>query len=255
MYYKLDNFYQNHRRYASSRSDKQLGGQKVSISDAKSSCSPIWAYAPEDSDVTDESLVYNPCGLIAWSMFNDTISLYKYNNTLKDSSTLICSGPRSIGSDNPIEGIQCTKVGIAWASDRDVKFKKPTGSDLGNRMYPNTYFNESGHVIPNHADEDFMVWMRTAALPNFRKLYRIINTDLTPGIYYFEIEYNYPVKDFGGKKTVILSNVSFLGGDNLFLAISYVSVGGICLVLAALFLLAWIAQFLFHKMKSKKATA
>jgi hypothetical protein len=32
-------------------------------------------------------------------------------------------------------------------------------------------------------DEDFVVWMRTAGLPTFKKLHRIINTDLQPGTY------------------------------------------------------------------------
>ena len=31
------------------------------------------------------------------------------------------------------------------------------------------------------------MWMRTAGLPTFKKLYRIINTDLTPGVYTVEI--------------------------------------------------------------------
>lgn len=36
MYYKLDNFYQNHRRYASSRNDYQLAGYFRSASDLRS---------------------------------------------------------------------------------------------------------------------------------------------------------------------------------------------------------------------------
>jgi len=36
-------------------------------------------------------------------------------------------------------------------------------------------------------DPDFIVWMRTAALPNFRKLYRIINETLAPGVYTFTV--------------------------------------------------------------------
>lgn len=43
-------------------------------------------------------------------------------------------------------------------------------------------------VISNFEDEDFIVWMRTAGLPTFKKLYRIIDTDLQPGSYRVEIE-------------------------------------------------------------------
>ena len=32
-------------------------------------------------------------------------------------------------------------------------------------------------------DEDFIVWMRTAGLPHFKKLHRIIDTDLSAGTY------------------------------------------------------------------------
>ena len=39
MYYKLTNYYQNHRRYVRSRDDKQLQGEAiVGISDLESSC-------------------------------------------------------------------------------------------------------------------------------------------------------------------------------------------------------------------------
>lgn len=252
MYYKLDNFYQNHRRYVSSRSDSQLGGSSVDASAAEESCSPIWAYAPRGAGASSvsESAIINPCGLIAWSMFNDSISLYKYDDATLTNSSLICSGPRPIGSENPDPNSKCTKSGIAWSSDRNVKFKKPSSSK--NRMHPMDYYNETGHTIPSHDDEDFMVWMRTAALPSFRKLYRIIQQDLDPGTYYFHINNRYPVGSFSGKKSVILSTISFLGGENLFLAISYVCVGGICLFLAVGFFVGWMLQLVVQRVKRSR---
>jgi hypothetical protein len=60
VYYQLDNFYQNHRRYVKSRSDKQLRGEEVTAADL-SDCDPL--------DKQGDKIL-NPCGLIANSMFN-----------------------------------------------------------------------------------------------------------------------------------------------------------------------------------------
>ena len=45
LYYQLDNFYQNHRRYVKSRSNTQLNGgdgKLMSASDVKSDCDPVY---------------------------------------------------------------------------------------------------------------------------------------------------------------------------------------------------------------------
>lgn len=62
LYYKLTNFYQNHRKYVKSLSYNQLHGDIISEAEAKASCAPI--------DVNPQGQIYYPCGLIANSMFN-----------------------------------------------------------------------------------------------------------------------------------------------------------------------------------------
>ena len=101
-----------------------------------------------------------------------------------------------------------------------------------------------------YQNEDFIVWMRTAALPNFRKLYRRVShadpketqfkDGLPAGKYLVEIEYNYPVVSFDGTKTLILANTSWMGGKNNFLAIAYFVVSLICLILGVVFLIIHI---------------
>lgn len=79
-----------------------------------------------------EEDVYNPCGLIAWSMFNDTF-------ILRNTTGIVCNGP---SPDN----VLCTKEGIAWSSDVQTKFKPPYAK---NRIHPQEYYNETGHKVYN----------------------------------------------------------------------------------------------------------
>jgi len=193
MYYKLTNYYQNHRRYVQSWNDAQLQGQTVSYSDV-SDCSP----ADSQGGSSSNSAVFYPCGLIARSFFNDTFQLLYPNKTF----------------------VPLQKEGIAWDSDIDHKFKNPNRGANGVR------------VIDDFQDEDFIVWMRTAGLPTFKKLYRIIKTDLDSATYTVVINNYYPTGQFSGNKYVVLSTVSWMGGKNPFLGYAYIVVGGLCFVLA-----------------------
>lgn len=46
---------------------------------------------------------------------------------------------------------------------------------------------------------------------------------------------DFPVKKYGGTKAIIISTRTVMGGRNPFLGIAYVVVGGLCIVLGALF--------------------
>lgn len=207
MYYRLENYYQNHRRYVKSRNDNQLRGEKVERYEDLADCDPFIS----EGDSTDPNKFYLPCGLIARSMFNDTFTLFKSDGT----------------------PIPLRKNGIAWESDRDKKFKNPPPDAKGIR------------IIPDFEDEDFIVWMRTAGLPDFKKLYRIIEQPIEPGDYVVRVVSNYPVESFEGRKHIVLSTTTWIGGKNPFLGYAYIVVGAICLLQGIVF-------FVKHKVAPRK---
>jgi len=117
LYFELSNFYQNHRRYVKSRNDNQL----MSNSDATTTdqCSPI--------DVTASDTAIYPCGLIAWSVFNDTIYAMSNDGTADRYYTdyiMVRDAGASTCNNNNCIMKATTSDGIAWSSDKDDKFEK-----------------------------------------------------------------------------------------------------------------------------------
>lgn len=84
--------------------------------------------------------------------------------------------------------------------------------------------------------------MRTAGLPNFRKLWGRITETLPAGTYTVRINNNYEVASFDGKKSFVISTTNALGGKNYFLAICYIVVGALCIVFAIIFLVAYLKK-------------
>ncbi len=216
MYYELDQFYQNHRRYVKSRDDRQLKGELRSAADLTTTCDPlVYGDIPNPEG---QSRILHPCGLIANSYFNDTFTL---------ASASLAGNSVDAGLD---------ETGIAWATDRTNKFQAvaPTVKDQNKGQYQ--FISETYPGLVDVTNEHFIVWMRTAALPKFRKLYARFNTTLEANTeLVFKIGVNFPVSAFSGSKSVVISTVSFLGGKNDFLGIAYIVVGATCAALAIAF--------------------
>lgn len=98
-------------------------------------------------------------------------------------------------------------------------------------------------------NEHFIVWMRTAGLPSFRKLWgRIEGPDgIKAGDYTIEIDNNYDVSKWKGQKKLVLSTTNALGGKNYFLGTCYLVVGAVSLLFSLVFMAAYC--------KKKKANA
>jgi len=215
VYYELTNFYQNHRRYIKSRDDLQLQGVVSTSAADLINCDPLRV-----NPATGK--VLHPCGLMANSMFNDTFVL---------------AGPGGAGGGSTAAAAVAAgmdETGIAWASDKASKFKAVDQSRFRDKVQ---YINDTyPGVVKNVDDEHFIVWMRPAALPSFRKLYGRIRADVKKGeVLAFDVSSRYPVSGFSGTKAVVVTTLSFLGGKNAFLGTAYLVVGFLCLGAAALF--------------------
>ena len=88
-------------------------------------------------------------------------------------------------------------------------------------------------------NEHFIVWMRPAALPTFRKLYAIIPQDVPAGNYDINVDARFPTSLFGGSKTIVMSTLGWTGGKNWFLGGAFLVVGSLALAMSFVCGFAW----------------
>ncbi|KAI8083342.1 ligand-effect modulator 3 family [Gilbertella persicaria] len=204
MYYRLTNFYQNHRQYIKNFDDTQLLGNRASGSTLRTNCDPL-AY-------DDTGKIIYPCGLIANSMFNGNHFVYlRLRN-------------------------------IAWPSDKQkygrTQYQPSEIVPPPNwaQRYPNGQYTNEYPPPDLSTQERFMVWMHVAALPDFRKIWGRNDTlDLPAGRYRAYVDMNFDTRQYGGEKWLVLSTTTGMGGRNPYLGIAYMSVGALCIFLGLLF--------------------
>ncbi|RUS34577.1 hypothetical protein BC938DRAFT_479624 [Jimgerdemannia flammicorona] len=222
LYYRLTNFYQNHRKYVKSYDQAQLAGKGSTYDDIALDCAKA-------AGVEATKTPYYPCGLIAASMFNDTIG------------NLVLLNPSGTSAGNITYNF--SSVGIAWPDDK-TRYKPPAYKPdealppaTWALRYPNGTYTVEYPPPDLSLDEHFQVWMRTSWYPTFRKLWgKNTQTPMEAGSYRIEIDMNYPITVYGGTKSIVISGTSFLGTRSSFMGLAWITMGCICAGLGVIFL-------------------
>ncbi|KAM8856446.1 transmembrane protein 30C [Spinachia spinachia] len=228
-YYGLQNFHQNLRRYMDSRDDGQMVGRKNKLTNPSTYCTPF---------KTDQTgLPIAPCGAVANSIFNDSLTL------------------RYRGLSVPL-----LRTGITWYTDKNIKYRNPTNGSMAlAQVFEGTarppYWHKPVYELdtlsPNNngfINDDLIVWMREAAFPNFKKLYGVLHraddTVFTKGLpagnYSLSVSYNFPVQYFRGRKEVVLTTLTWFGGQNHFLPVAYLVTSSLILLAAVVLTVVWL---------------
>ncbi len=200
VYYELGNFFQNHRAYVRDVDYFQLKGEA-----SQGLCTTHIKTA------SDAAIV--PCGVRAWSFFNDSFA--------------ISVNGQSMALDD---------AGIAWKSD----LKHRLGSYAPENLNTDQATRGGGQVTGSTVDENehFATWMRTPALSTFRKLVGRLNTDIPRNTdITVTIDNRYNMYPFDGSKSVVIATSGRYGGYNMTLPIMYLSCGAFCVVLSVLCLI------------------
>ena len=238
IHYELTNFYQNHRTYAFSRDDFQLTG-RTSGQDEISA---------QDCGILNKlgNITLNPCGLIANTFFNDIFVLRP--------------GARDINGNELV----MVEEGISWTTDLEYRFAMPDGyqqkecevcdasccqdygfscktpaiskQDKKCYAYDYPFDNTTQYLYETYpkiisplehvTNEHFVVWMRVATRPQFRKLYGYIEQTIPKGTRFrFDINLNYVVQSFGGTKALIISTNTIVGGKNPYIGPTFYYMG------------------------------
>jgi hypothetical protein len=217
IYYKLENFFLNHRNLVESKNYKELRGEDT---DTKMNCKNSYLmsemfgksspyYLNEWNHNFSETDISSPCGLLARCFFNDTYNLTFSNGTY----------------------INISEYGISNEYLKKKFFKR-------NKDYKTKQWID----VEN---EHFINWMNIETFYNFKKIWGKIDFDLKPGNYNLIVKNNYDIKKYEADKYFCISNANTFGINNLF---GYFFVGiGIYLFLVILIL--WVKYLLSKESK------
>ena len=263
LYYELTNFYQNNIKYQKSISWTQLSGDPDWSDEVENSCSPL---------LQNNSLNLNPCGLVANSFFTDEYALNTVAATINGvanaasisldetqlvftseeyfvqpdgfANVVVGSCPASCANGQVTETCSTSECSTNSISSPCKCYSDGTSTYLYHypdddttaylyEMYPNQITPLEGVT-----NEHFKVWMTIAGLPAFRKPYGKLDGPFKKGdTVVFNVGSYYDVKEYGGTKSLILTEKYSLGNPNAGIGITYIVCGTISLAVAIIFFL------------------
>lgn len=207
IYYQLRNFYQNNKSYMNSRNDRQLSGELLYNENELSDCHPL---------IKDKyGRILYPCGIAAYTIFNDTYMLYD-------------------GQNDPIE-IDDSLETITFKSDR-MNYK-----NIPEEKLIEYEFNDwlSKDIFPGRIENPhFIVWMKYSAFSTFNKIYGKLKSKKNKLVLPIKIHIKnrYPVNLFNGSKHIVISQNTIFGGKNPYFGVLYM-ISGIIFILLSIFYL------------------
>jgi hypothetical protein len=232
VYYKLDGFYQNHRRYIRSKSVNQLYGKSEDTGD----CGPIY----KNKDINNDIIFENMKKLIEEEEKGEKGEKGEEEEKEEEEKEIGKKGKEYLNKN----AIPCGLMAKTFFNDTFEIFTKNENGENSNIPIhqENIAFDKDKHLFKNidkskqwidMEDEHFIVWMRTEGLPNFKKLWgRIEDRDLKKDDEIFlTIENNYNVFHYGGKKSLVLTTANKFGGKNNFMGVCFIVIGAISLLL------------------------
>jgi len=200
VYYAAGPFYQNYNDYMKSEVAKELMAKPAPEKLRETLCSKSTRIDSDGNQIV-------PCGLKVMSMFNDTFS---------------------------VSGLAIDKKNVAWASDVEryrnpEDYLKRPGTVWLHDLYPGIVSQDEG--VKN---EQFVTWMRPAALRRVVKHYGWIQEKLEAGrVLKLSIQSRYPVREFDGYKHLIITELGPFGGRHHGFGYTLMFAGAVCMLLGA----------------------
>eukprot|EP01025_Chloroclados_australasicus_P057815 TRINITY_DN7223_c0_g1_i1.p1 TRINITY_DN7223_c0_g1~~TRINITY_DN7223_c0_g1_i1.p1 ORF type:complete len:432 (+),score=62.71 TRINITY_DN7223_c0_g1_i1:35-1297(+) len=240
VYFEVTNYFQNQKRYVKSVDMSQLSGSKTPEDSPDRMCGPQMyvGFPDKRNELYENDGILYPCGLVAWSNFNDTFQL---------------------------DGFFINSSDIAWSTDVDyvyndeylpVNFNKDFSNGTEGEQNISEYRGGATTDTYMRDSQHFMVWMKPGVHPTIRKLYGQISSDLEPGNYTATISNSYNVYEdpLEGepdnsviqdqvKKYMVISHKSWYGGSSLVIGITWIASGGVSLIAAAVLYLLSLLRY------------
>ena len=243
VHYGVDRFHQNSRGYA-----RSVAYNQYHFANRSFATSELYPCIPElflgsdgygtegggggggggggSGDDTSRAALIRPCGLVAWTFFNDTYQLDVTRTTTNLTERVI-----AFDDDNVARGI---------ARPADLSLFGPVVAQNFNPPEFSQYRGGSTVTRPLNENERFISWMRLAARPAFRKPYARIGTNngeivfRAGDVVSVAVHNRFNVYQFGGTKSFVLTTLSWYGGRHDGAGYVFIGAGLAMIVLAAM---------------------